>query len=191
MRYLLSLCLLLASCTRSNPDATTNGVSPDLAMSGGGAGGGGGGGKGGGGGGGGGAGGGGGGGGGGAKDMSMPPSTTDMAEQVGVTCGASNCVDPTPDCCVGNAGVQHCISGGMNCPGPRFACDGPEDCAGSIGTVCCASQAIFGSQCDVTCTGQNATTMCHALKDCAPTYTGCCTIPGQPPDYKFCVNHTC
>ena len=195
MRYLLSVCLLLASCTRTNPDAIGgNGGSPDLAMSGGGGNGGkgGGGGGGGGGAGGGGGGGSGGGGGGGVKDMSMPLSSTDMAEQVGVSCGTSNCVDPAPDCCIGNGGMQHCISGNMNCSGPRFSCDGPEDCANQTGKLCCASSSIFGSQCEVACTATTGgTVMCHDLSDCLPGALGCCTAAGQPPDYKFCVNHPC
>lgn len=195
MRYILSLALIFAACTRANPEAVGGN---------GGSGGGGVAGSGGGGAGGGSAGSGGAGGGGGvagdhdmamsmARDMATRP---DMATLDGVACGAVSCTNGD-DCCVNNNG-SHCTSQ-QQCTGGShptlWACDGPEDCKssnGGIGGMCCANSS--GSACDITCSGLGtpSSPMCHSLDDCPANagYTACCPVPVLT-QYKVCSNQAC
>lgn len=192
MRYILSLALLLAACTRANPDA----VGGNGGSGGGGTAGSGGAGGGGTGGGGGTAGGGGTGGGqdlamSGAADMSkLPP---DMATLQGVACGMTSCMNGE-DCCINNNG-EHCTTQNSCSGGAHptlWACDGPEDCKSTVSPVCCANSS--GSACDPSCTGLGtpATPMCHSLADCPPLdgYTACCPIQALP-QYSVCSKTAC
>jgi hypothetical protein len=187
MRYILSLALLLAACTRANPDLVNGNGGGGAGSGGAGAAGGGGGGA--------------GGGGGGTVGTDLAMSTADdmahgadMSSHDGVACGATSCMGDE-DCCVGSNGQEQCTNKNQCSGGSHptlWACDGPEDCPGAVpGTQaeCCAN--LSGSACDPSCTlVSNSAPMCHSLSDCPAGYTSCCVIKPLP-QYSVCSKQAC
>jgi len=65
------------------------------------------------------------------------------------------------------------------CPSQGFACDGPEDCAGS---ACCFGN---GGQGGTTCKASCATPACHGDGDCGGATSKCCPKLFTP-NYRVC-----
>lgn len=90
----------------------------------------------------------------------------------GVNCAGTACA--VGEVCCDGEGIDCTTLAG--CPGVVYACDGPEDCAGSS---CCLGSA--GSACG-TCAG--STRYCHTEADCSTGET-CCPNGGAVPAGGF------
>jgi hypothetical protein len=177
MRYILSLALLFAACTRANPDAIGGaGGGGGTAGSGGAAGGGGGG----------------GGQTGGAGDMvvaipqDLATAPGDMTSFAGIFCGTMVCMAPDDECCATNQ-LLTCNSPTAPCAGLAYDCDGPEDC--DKGATCCGGGT--GSTCNQLngggCQGGRAP-LCHTLDDCPKGNGGflACCASANGGHLRFC-----
>jgi len=101
----------------------------------------------------------------------------DAAVTVGPLCDGVTCTNGTQDCCIGGMG-NVCEPTGT-CPSQGFACDGPEDCSGS---VCCFGN---GGQGGTSCKGSCATPACHGDGDCGGGTPKCCPKVFTP-NYRVC-----
>src|SRR6185295_16107978 len=93
-----------------------------------------------------------------ARDLASPTSTS-------VSCGAMDCVAPTPVCCrTSPFGDGTCIASGGACSTATWTCDNPADCA--AGLVCCDTAAGSTCQSEADCTDMNGRPMCLQVNDC-------------------------
>lgn len=151
-----------------------------------------------------------------SMDGALPPKDAGPGsfpgDAAGIKCGATIC-GGAQVCCesITDGGGTAACAAACTDGGFTVACDGPEDCTGGAGNLCCADFKVgagTGANCpivsaaaactatcntklEMACPGDSTVRLCHKLADCAnePSgATGCCQVSRFGQTATFCLD---